>query len=99
MKGVLVRPCEPQNRFVTSGKALLAVQSMPEGPDNSISQFQTMVLEKRVEQDVEREDFTVIYMIAYLPADRSFWMKDSGSLSNCCSLLLDVSLVTCPLLV
>ena len=46
-----------------------AVKAVPEGPNNPVSQEQTVVLEQLVEDDVEREDLAVVYVVSDLPAD------------------------------
>ena len=51
-----------------AGKSLLAVQPVPERPDDPVPQLQAVVFEDRIEEDVEREYLAVVDIVPDLPA-------------------------------
>ncbi len=65
---VIVILGEPQDGFMPPGKTFLAMQSMSKGPNYSVPQAQAVVLENGIEDRVQWEYFTLIYVIADLPA-------------------------------
>lgn len=72
VKDVLVRFCEPKHGFVSAGESALAVQTMLEIPDDSISKFQPQLLTNVVNEYVERENLTSRgYVIPHLPTQAS----------------------------
>lgn len=69
IENVVVTFGKPENCFVTTGKSFLAVQAVAERPNDPVAELKTVVLEERIEDRVKREDFSIVYVVADLPAD------------------------------
>ena len=55
---------------------------MLEMPDNPIPQFKVMFLKNLIVENIEREDFSVLNIVANLPTKRPLWGKDSYEFFN-----------------
>src|SRR5436190_153065 len=69
IKCVVIVLCKPEDSFITTGKAILAMQPVTKSPDYSVPKTQPMVFEFLVKQYVKRKHFPIGNMIADLPAD------------------------------
>ncbi len=52
IEGVIVGFCEPKNGFMSSGKPPLAVKAVTKRPDDPITKLESVMLEKRIENNV-----------------------------------------------
>src|SRR5579885_391198 len=71
VKRVVLRFCEPQNRFVSTRQSLRTMEAMLDMPNDAIAQMQSVVFENPIQNNVEREDLPILHVIADLPADRA----------------------------
>ncbi len=99
IENVVVVFGEPENGLVPTRKALLTVQAVAKGPDNPIAKLKAVILKNPVENDVQGKNFTIVDMIANLPADGSPRVQEAHGLGDRGRLALDIDIERCSLLV
>ncbi len=91
IEDVFVRLSEPQNRFIATGKAVLAVQSVLEAPNDPVAELQAELFANSIDIDIERKDLAVLRdMIPCLPAEASILSEYPSALTQGFLLLLEV---------
>ena len=96
---VIVLLREPQYGFMPSRKPTLTVKPVPEGPHDAVTKLEPVLLEQPVQNYVEWKYFSIIHVVADLPANRAVGMKKTHCLRDGGSLLLYVKLQRRPALV
>src|SRR4029077_9757651 len=81
---------EPEDRLVTAREATRAVEAVLEVPHDPVPERESVTLEDRMEQDVEREDLAALDMVADLPRDAPARSEDADTLRDHRRLLREV---------
>src|SRR5438477_6288981 len=86
---VIVGLREPNNCLVTARKAVCAVQAVLEMPDDAIPHPKLQLAESRIKDCIERDERTVLHVVAHLPADAPRFPECANAFATHHPLLLE----------
>src|SRR5690606_1363723 len=82
VKSVVIGLRKPENGFMPSGEPPLTMQAVAKRPDDTVAKLQTVMLEKRIKNNVERENLAIIDMVADLPTNRAVGGKKADGFGD-----------------
>lgn len=91
IENVIARFREPENSLIAPRQTPATVQSVFEGPNNSVSQFKPEPFANSIDEYIEWKNLSALpNMIAHLPAEASVASQNAGAFLECVPLEFQV---------